>query len=62
MLHSSVQLCAPRRSRSCCAGLLHMQVSEERLIGLLEQIATQQSSRTQTKVTIQRRRPAWDDD
>ena len=42
--------------------VLHLQVSEERLIGLLEQIATQQSSRTQTKVTIQRRRPVWDDD
>ena len=39
-----------------------MQVSEERLIGLLEQISSQQSSRMQTKVTIQRRRPAWDDD
>jgi programmed cell death protein 5 len=42
--------------------LLLLQVSEEKLIGLLEQINTQASSRSQTKVTIQRRRTAWDDD
>ena len=40
----------------------HVQVSEERLIGLLEQIGHQAASKGQTKVTMQRRRTAWDDD
>ena len=45
------------------AGLvLLLQVSEQKLISLLEQINTQASSRSQTKVTIQRRRTAWDDE
>lgn len=44
------------------AFVLLLQVSEEKLISLLEQINTQASSRSQTKVTIQRRRTAWDDD
>lgn len=39
-----------------------LQVSEERLIGLLEQIGQQTASKGQTKVTMQRRRTAWDDD
>ncbi len=41
---------------------LPLQVSEERLIGLLEQIGQQAASKGQTKVTMQRRRTAWDDD
>ncbi|CAL8469228.1 g8769 [Coccomyxa elongata] len=43
-------------------GQITENVSEEKLIGLLEQINTQASSRSQTKVTIQRRRTAWDDE
>ena len=36
------------------------QLSEDRLVGLLEQISEKNSART--KVTIQRKRPAFDDD
>ena len=42
--------------------MLLVQVSEERLIGLLEQIGQQAAGKGQTKVTMQRRRTAWDDD
>ena len=42
--------------------VLLLQVSEERLIGLLEQIGQQAAGKGQTKVTMQRRRTAWDDD
>ena len=37
-----------------------LQLSEERLVGVLEQISEKNSTRT--KVIIQRRRPAFDDD
>ncbi len=40
--------------------VVSLQLSEERLVGLLEQISEKNSTRT--KVTIQRRRPAFDDD
>ena len=40
--------------------VVSLQLSEERLVGLLEQISEKNSSRT--KVIIQRRRPAFDDD
>ncbi|CAL5229853.1 g13263 [Coccomyxa viridis] len=43
-------------------GQVTEKVSEERLIGLLEQIGQQAAGKGQTKVTIQRRRTAWDDD
>ena len=40
--------------------VLHWQVSEEGLKRMLEQISEQQASKT--KVTVQRRRPQFDDD
>ena len=59
--------CTATTAKSSCVGQLHFvlmtcvlrQVSENRLIGLLEQVNEQSSSKT--KVTIQRRR-ALDDD
>eukprot|EP00891_Asterochloris_glomerata_P007662 jgi/Astpho2/7662/e_gw1.00115.146.1_t len=41
-------------------GQLTEKLSEERLVGVLEQISEKNSTRT--KVIIQRRRPAFDDD
>ena len=38
------------------------QVSEERLITLLEQINAQGGKRAGPRVTIQRRRPVWEDE
>jgi hypothetical protein len=37
-------------------------VTEERLISLLEQINAQGGGRAQPRVTIQRRRPVWEDE
>lgn len=42
-------------------GQITEKVSEERLIGMLEQMSEAEGS-SKPKVTIQRRRPAWDED
>ncbi|KAK9811763.1 hypothetical protein WJX72_009653 [[Myrmecia] bisecta] len=63
-----IALVKPEKARGVENILLQMaqrgqiveKVSEERLISLLEQINEQQA--TKTKVTIQRRRPTFDDD
>eukprot|EP00877_Chromochloris_zofingiensis_P002615 jgi/Chrzof1/12354/Cz06g31180.t1 len=41
-------------------GAISEKVSEERLVGMLEQISEQDKQKT--KITIQRRRPTWEDD
>lgn len=51
---AGVQACLP-----CLPWL--QQVSEERLVSMLEQINERQGT-TKPKITIQRRRPAFDDD
>ena len=38
-----------------------LQVSEERLVSMLEQISEREGA-AKPKITIQRRRPAWDED
>lgn len=43
-------------------GALNERISEERLISILEQVNTQQGAGTKSRVTIQRRARAWEDD
>ena len=61
-IHRPSDLHATANSLLHWTRLCPWQVSEERLISLLEQINAQGGGRTQPRVTIQRRRPVWEDE